>query len=203
MADAVMNQKVSNRSLALFALALLLAACGERSQPPPLAGATMGGAINLIGGDGQRVPDSRFAGQYRIVYFGYTFCPDVCPVDLALVGAALRRFEAEDAPRAARITPIFVTVDPARDTPEVVRAYAARFHPRIVALSGSEEEIAQVARRYAIYYQRQQPAQPGGAYLVDHSRQIVLYGPEGQPIAILPHDQGVDGFVAELRRWVR
>jgi protein SCO1/2 len=185
-----------------LALALLLAACGARTEPPPLEGATMGGAINLIGGDGQRVPDSRFAGQYRIVYFGFTFCPDVCPVDLALIGAGLRRFEAEDAARARQVTPIFITVDPARDTPQVAQAYAARFHPRIVALSGSEEEIAQVARRYAIYYQRQ-PVQPGGGYLVDHSRQIVLYGPEGRPIAILPHDQGVDAFVAELRRWVR
>lgn len=197
-----MNQKVPVRPLLGLALALLIAACGGRAEAPPLEGATMGGAINLIGGDGQRVPDSRFAGQYRIVYFGFTFCPDVCPVDLALIGAGLRRFEAQDAARAARVTPIFISVDPARDTPDVVRAYAARFHPRIVALTGSEEEVAQVARRYAIYYQRQ-PVQPGGGYLVDHSRQIVLYGPEGQPIAILPHDQGVDRFVSELGRWVR
>lgn len=198
-----MNQSVSIRNLLVLAVAILLVACGGRAEAPPLAGATMGGPINLVGGDGQRVPDSRFAGQYRIVYFGFTFCPDVCPVDLALIGAGLRRFEAEDATRAARVTPIFITVDPARDTPAVVSAYAARFHPRIVALSGSEAEIAQVARRYAIFYQRQPPAQPGGSYLVDHSRQIVLYGPEGQPIAILPHDQGAEGFVAELRRWVR
>jgi protein SCO1/2 len=198
-----MNQSPQFRSLFVLAAALLLAACGGRSEPPPLQGATMGGAINLIGGDGRPVPDSQFAGRYRIVYFGFTFCPDVCPVDLALVGAGLRRLEAEDAARAERVTPIFISVDPARDTPEVVRAYAARFHPRIVALTGSEEEIAQVARRYAIFYQRQPPAQPGGAYLVDHSRQIVLYGPAGEPIAILPHDQGVDALVAELRRWVR
>jgi len=197
-----MNQSASFRPILGLAIALLLAACGGRVEAPPLEGATMGGAINLIGGDGQRVPDSRFAGQYRIVYFGFTFCPDVCPVDLAMIGAGLRRFEQSDSTRAARVTPIFITVDPARDTPQVAQAYAARFHPRIVALSGSEEEIAQVARRYAIYYQRQPPA-PGGGYLVDHSRQIVLYGPEGQPIAILPHDQGVDAFVAELQRWVR
>jgi protein SCO1/2 len=198
-----MNQSAPFPILLAAIAALLLLACAARTEAPPLEGATMGGAINLIGGDGRRVPDSQFAGRYRIVYFGYTFCPDICPVDLALVGAGLRRFEAEDAGRAARVTPIFITVDPARDTPQVVSAYAARFHPRITALSGSEEEIAQVARRYAIFYQRQPPAQPGGGYLVDHSRQIVLYGPEGQPLALLPHDQGIDAFVAELGRWVR
>lgn len=196
-----MNQRPSVRLLLSAAAALMLLACGQSEAP--LAGATMGGAFNLVGGDGQRVSDSQFAGRYRIVYFGYTFCPDVCPVDLALVGAGLRRFETEDPAAAARVTPIFITVDPARDTPQVVRAYAARFHPRIIGLSGSEAEIAEVARRYAVFFQRQPPAQRGSGYLVDHSRQIVLYGPEGQPIAILPHDQGVDAFVAELRRWVR
>ena len=189
--------------LASLVALLLLGACrGEAGGPPPLDGVPMGGPFTLTDQNGRRVSDTQFAGKYRLVYFGFTFCPDVCPVDLALIGAGLRRFEAQDAARAARVTPIFVSVDPARDTPEVVRAYAARFHPRIVALTGSEDEIAQVARRYAIYYQRQQPG-PGGGYLVDHSRQIVLYGPEGQPIAILPHDQGVDAFANELGRWVR
>ncbi|MGE3395421.1 MAG: SCO family protein [Sphingomonas sp.] len=184
--------------------ALALGACQQTDPGPvPLQGATLGGPINLVGGDGGRVPDSRFAGHYRIVYFGFTFCPDVCPVDLALIGAGLRRFEASDPARAARVTPIFISVDPARDTPPVVRVYSARFHPRIVGLTGTEEEVAQVARRYGVYYQRQQPAEPGGAYLVDHSRQIVLYGPQGEPIAILPHDQGPDAFAAELARWVR
>ena len=198
-----MNQCILRAGL-FTALSLALAGCGQPDPgPPPLQGATMGGPLNLIGGDGQRVPESRFAGRYRIVYFGFTFCPDVCPVDLALLGAGLRRFEAQDAARAERVVPIFITVDPARDTPAVVRAYAARFHPRIVALTGSEEEIARTARAYAIYYQRQQPAEPGGAYLVDHNRQIVLYGPQGEPIAILPHDQGPDAFAAELARWVR
>jgi protein SCO1 len=187
----------------LFAALFLSTGCQADPEPPPLQGASLGGAMNLIGGDGQRVPDSRFAGQYRIVYFGFTFCPDVCPVDLALIGAGLRRFEESDASRAARVTPVFITVDPARDTPQVVRAFAARFHPRIVALTGPEPEIAQVARRYGVYFQRQEPATPGGPYLVDHSRQIVLYGPDGAPIAILPHDQGPDAFAAELRRWVR
>jgi protein SCO1/2 len=182
-----------------------LAACQQAAgpPPPPLQGATMGGPLNLIGGDGQRVPDSRFAGRYRIVYFGFTFCPDVCPVDLALIGAGLRRFEQQDMARGQRVVPIFITVDPARDTPAIVGAYAARFHPRIVALTGTEQEIARAARTHAIYYQRQQPAEPGGAYLVDHSRQIVLYGPQGEPIAILPHDQGPVAFATELARWVR
>jgi len=203
MAAAVMNQSAAFTRLSLAAL-LIPAACQQApAELPPLQGASIGGPLNLIGGDGQRVPDSRFAGQYRIVYFGFTFCPDVCPVDLALIGAGLRRFEATDADRAARVTPIFVSVDPARDTPAVVRAYAARFHPRIVGLTGSEQEVAQAARRYGIFFQRMPPTAPGGAYLVDHSRQVVLYGPQGEPIAILPHDRGPDAFATELARWVR
>lgn len=189
-------------TLALLA-AFALAACQSPAVDPPLKGATMGGPIALTAPDGHRTTPADFAGKYRIVYFGFTFCPDVCPVDLALIGAGLRRFEESDPARAARVLPVFITVDPARDTPAVMRAYAARFHPRILPLSGSAAEIAQVARAYAIFYQRQEPATPGGDYLVDHSRQIVLYGPEGEPLAILPHDQGPAAFAAELERWVR
>ena len=102
-----------------------------------------------------------------------------------------------------RVTPIFITVDPARDTPQIASAYAARFHPRIVALSGSEEEIAQVARRYAIYYQRQPPCSRAAAISSITAARSSFTGRKGEPIAILPHDQGIDAFVAELGRWVR
>jgi protein SCO1 len=199
-----MNESAARRRPFLLALlaALALAACSGGSAPPPLQGATMGGPFTLTDQNGRRVSDRDFAGKYRLVYFGYTFCPDVCPVDMQVIGAGLRRFEADQPARAARVQPIFVTVDPARDTPPVLRQFVAAFHPRMIGLTGSEAEIAQVARRYRIFYERGE-AGAGGGYMVNHSRMAVLYGPEGEPIAMIPHDQGPDGVAAELERWVR
>ena len=205
MAAHVMNETAYRRASAVTWLLaiLMLAGCGRDPVAAPLEGATMGGPFVLTGQNGQRVSDRDFAGKYRVVYFGYTFCPDVCPVDLQTIGAGLRRFESEDRARAARVQPIFISVDPERDTPEVLRSYIANFHPRLVGLTGTEEEIAGVARAYGVYYQHGDPAPGSADYLVDHSRIAVLYGPQGEPIAIIPHDQGPEGVAAELDRWVR
>jgi len=200
-----MNESAPPRLHPLLALlaALILAACsGASAGPAPLEGASMGGPFTLTDQQGRRVSDRDFAGRYRIVYFGFTFCPDVCPVDMQAIGAGLRRFEASDPGRAARVVPIFITVDPARDTPQVLRQFVGHFHPRAVGLTGSEAEIAQVARAFRIFYERGEPG-AGGEYAVDHSRIAVLYGPEGQPIAQIPSDQGADAVAAELDRWVR
>ncbi|HMG46988.1 MAG TPA: SCO family protein [Allosphingosinicella sp.] len=199
-----MNESVPRRPGALLALllALALAACARGSAAPPLEGASMGGAFTLTDQNGRRVSDRDFAGKYRIVYFGYTFCPDVCPVDLQVIGAGLRQFEARAPARAARVQPIFISVDPARDTPQALRQFVAAFHPRLIGLTGSEAEVARAARAYRIFYERGEAA-PGGGYMVNHTRMAVLYGPEGQPIAIVPHDQGPAGVAAELERWVR
>jgi protein SCO1/2 len=199
-----MNESASRRLTPLLALllALIVAGCSGRSSTPPLAGASMGGPFTLTDQNGRRVSDTAFAGKYRLVYFGYTFCPDVCPVDMQVIGAGLRRFEASDPARAARVQPIFITVDPARDTPPVLRQFVSAFHPRLIGLTGSEAEIARVAREYRIFYERADP-QPNGAYMVNHTRIAVLYGPQGEPIAIVPHDQGPAGVAAELENWVR
>lgn len=198
-----MNESTRLRPAALLALllALLLGACA-RAPAPPLQGATMGGSFTLTDQNGRRISDAAFAGKYRLVYFGYTFCPDVCPTDMATLGAGLRRFEASDPARAARVQPIFITVDPARDTPAVLRQFVSQFHPRFIGLTGSEDEIAQVARAYRIFHERGAPV-AGDGYLVNHSQMAVLYGPQGEPIAIVPHDQGPAGVAAELERRVR
>jgi protein SCO1/2 len=200
-----MNESATFRPLAALALlfVLMLGACGGGpGAAPPLEGATMGGPFTLTDHNGRRVSDTAFAGKYRLVYFGYTFCPDVCPLDMQMIGAGLRRFEASDPARAARVQPIFITVDPARDTPEVLRHFVAAFHPRLIGLTGSEEEIARVAREYRIFYEHAAPG-PDGSYMVNHSRMAVLYGPQGQPIAIVPDDAGPAGVASELERWVR
>ena len=123
-----MNRSKNLRLWLVLAVALLLAAGlgWMRFSTPPappgnLAGASLGGPFTLTNQDGQTVRDTDFAGRWRLIYFGYGFCPDVCPTDLALVGRGLQEFEAQEAGRAANVAPIFITIDPERDTPAVAR----------------------------------------------------------------------------------
>src|SRR3954452_5260516 len=134
-----MNERTHPRFSRAFAwlAALALAACSAGPGDPPLQGSRIGGPFALVDQDGRAATDRDFAGKYRIMYFGFTHCPDVCPTDLAAIGQALRRFEKSDPARAARVTPIFVSVDPARDTPAVLKEYVAAFHPRLVGLTGT------------------------------------------------------------------
>ena len=198
-----MNETAKPRfSLTLLLPMALLAACSAGpAEDPPLKGARVGGPFTLTNQEGRRVSDSEFAGRYRLIYFGFTFCPDVCPVDLQQIGLALRQFEKSDAGRAAKVQPIFISVDPERDRPAVLKQYVSAFHPRLIGLTGSPEELAEVARRYAVYYGKQ-PLEGEGGYGMDHSRVALLFGPKGEPIVILPHEEGAAAIAAELDRWV-
>ncbi len=192
---------------------LALAACGPATplEEPPLKGARIGGPFTLVGSDGQPVSDSDFTGQYRLVYFGYSFCPDVCPVDLNWLMLGLKQFERQNPEAAARIQPIFITVDPARDTPAVIGAYVEKFHPRLIGLTGSDEQIRTAADAFVVQYSRQEGSAPD-AYLMGHTNNAYLLGPDGAPLALLPVDniatdgvnEGTPDMVsAELARWVR
>lgn len=192
-------------TFAAAALILSLTACGGSAPdagPPPLEGARMGGAFSLINQDGKTTTEKDFAGKYRLIYFGYTFCPDICPVDAQLMGQAIKAFEQEDRARAMKVVPIFISVDPVRDTPAVVKQFVSNFHPRMVGLTGSVAQIDEMAQRYGVAFMRDKP-NAQGAYLVNHARMIVLYGPQGEPIAIMPQGNDPKAFVAELARWVR
>lgn len=195
-----------NRIVAALALAtaLPLAACGDAGAPeqPPLAGARIGGPFALTDQDGKTVRDSDFAGRYRIVYFGYTYCPDVCPTDMAKIGQAMKLLDKEAPRTSAKVVPIFITVDPERDTPAAVKQFVANFHPRVVGLTGTPQAIAQAAKSYAVYYKKQ-PAGPGGGYLVDHLAVAFLMGPNGEPIASLPIDQDAKAIAEQVKHWVR
>jgi protein SCO1/2 len=192
--------------LSVFAAcALALSACSQSSQPaspPPLEGADIGGDFTLTGEDGKPVSWGDFGGQYRTIYFGYTFCPDVCPVDVQRAMAGLKQFEKSDPERAAKVQPLFVSVDPARDTPEVLTEFTGAFHPRLIGMTGSKEELDQMSKDYAAYYSIGEPNEAGG-YLVDHTSITYLFGPEGEPIAILPTDAGPEAVAQELEKWVR
>lgn len=197
----------------LVAASLAIAACSPAAVPqePPLKGARIGGPFTLVGSDGRPVSDTDFAGKYRLVYFGYSFCPDVCPVDLNWLMLGLKQFERQNPEAAARIQPIFITVDPARDTPAVIGAYAAQFHPRLIGLTGSDAQIRAVADAFVVQYSRQEGSAPD-AYLMAHTNLAYLLGPDGAPLALLPVDDISTGSVnegtpdmvsAELARWVR
>ncbi|WP_448662760.1 SCO family protein [Sphingomonas sp. CJ20] len=190
------------QALACALLAAPLASCGGGADKPPLAGARIGGPFALTNQDGKTVRDTDFTGRYRIMYFGYTYCPDVCPTDMQKIGAAMRELDKTDPRLSQKIVPVFVSVDPERDTPAAIKQFVGNFHPRVVGLTGTPAQIAQVAKNYAVYFKKQ-PAAPGGGYLVDHLAVAFLMSPDGKPMASLPIDQDGPAIAAQLRHWVK
>ncbi len=188
----------------LTLLALPLAGCGP-SQPEaqaPLAGAKIGGPFQLTDAKGKTVTDRDFAGRYRVMYFGYTFCPDVCPTDMQAIVAGLKRLDKSAPAKAKKIVPLFITVDPERDTPAVVGRFAAAFDPRIVGLTGTPAQIEAVKKAYAVWSAKGDTS-PGGGYLVNHSRQVYLMDPSNKPLALVPADEGPEAVARSLDQWVR
>ena len=196
-----MNRRAMSRVFAVAA-ALMLAACSQAQEAaqPPLAGAKIGGDFTLVDKTGKTVRFHDFRGKYPVVYFGYTFCPDVCPLDVQKLMQGYNRFAKADPKAAAKVQPIFVSIDPERDTPAIVGEFAAAFSPKLIGLTGSPEQVAEATRMFAAYARKGDP-QPGGGYLMDHSRMAYLMGPEGQPIALLPVDEGPAAVARELARW--
>ena len=203
MAKRTMNKTLAALGKAgCFALLVALAACQQRPETAPLAGSTIGGPFALTDQNGKPYSSDALAGKYRIIYFGYTFCPDACPTDMQVLGKAMRQLDAKDPARSAKIQPIFITVDPARDKPAALKQFVQAFYPRMIGLTGSDAQIAAVAKEYAVFY-RKQPAPDGtSGYLMDHPRVAYLLGPDGKPIALLPVDADADAVVAELEKWV-
>lgn len=195
-----MNMRCFAATLALLLAGPLSGCAQEPASAPPLAGARIGGAFTLTDQDGRTVTDRDFAGRYRIVYFGYTFCPDVCPTDVQNIAAALKAIERDEPALGRKIVPIFITVDPARDTPAALKRFVTAFHPRLVGLTGTPEQIAKVAKDDGIYFAR--GAGTGGGYLMDHSRQIYLFDPDGKPLALLPEGPPA-AIAAEVKKWAR
>jgi protein SCO1 len=204
-----------NKFVTLFVGALLLGACNQTpAQPPlseaPLAGARIGGPFTLTDQDGKKRSYDEFKGKFRIVYFGYTMCPDICTPDMQQLMAGLTQFEKAHPELAGKVQPIFITVDPARDTPEKLKQFVTAFHPRLIGLTGSEAEIAAAAKSYATTYQKVEGSTPD-TYLMSHMQLPYLMGPDGGPLAVLPADrpeseanEGAPEMVAaELATWVR
>lgn len=179
-----MTATIRNLLLGLLSLACLAFTGGVAYvliAMPEAVEAPIVGEFELLDSDGKPVTEADFAGRHMLIYFGYTFCPDICPTELGKMTAALDLF-AETAPeKAAKIVPIFISVDPDRDTPDRLGEYAALFHPRLTALTGSPDQVRAAAAAYKVFYVKVNP--DGGPpdnrdYLMDHSSQIYLMGPD-------------------------
>jgi cytochrome oxidase Cu insertion factor (SCO1/SenC/PrrC family) len=159
------------------------------------SGVEIGGPFTLVDGTGQTVTDASYRGRYMLIYFGYTFCPDVCPTALSLMAAALDKLpEAE----ARDIVPLFITVDPERDTAKVVKDYAAAFHPRMIGLTGSPEQVAAAERAYKVYAAKAKSA--NGDYTMDHSSIVYLMGPDGRFLIHFAHGVTAEQMAEELHK---
>jgi len=158
----------------------------------------IGGPFSLVDQDGRRVSEQDFRGRFMLVYFGYTYCPDVCPLGLQTVAAAIDALPPE---LQERVAPVFVTVDPARDTPAVLRDYVGQFHPRLVGLTGSETEVAEALRAWRVYVRKAEPQD--GSYLVDHSTFTYLMNPDGSYAAHFGHATTAEEMAKRLEEVLR
>jgi protein SCO1/2 len=157
---------------------------------------TVGGPFTLTDSSGHKRSDSEFRGKLMIVYFGYTFCPDVCPADLMAITQALD----ELGPAASGIQPVFITVDPERDT-KVLGEYVRAFHRSFIGLTGSPEEIRKVANAYKAFYAKVPSAQ-SGEYAVDHTGVIYLIGRNGEYLGFVPPQTGPEKLTEILRKYL-
>ncbi len=158
------------------------------------AGPVVGGKFSLSDGRGRTVTDRDFRGKYLLVYFGYTYCPDVCPTTLNAEADALDRL----GKKADLLQPLFITVDPRRDTPAVIQQYTAAFTPRLMGLTGTPAEIAAVAKEYHVYYAEHRTGPGPDDYSMDHSSILYLMGPDGRFIAPIRSDETGAEIAADL-----
>ena len=159
--------------------------------------ADIGGPFVLVNGEGETVTDAQVISKPSLVYFGYTFCPDVCPFDVARNAAAVDLLSAMELD----ITPVFITVDPGRDTPDVMAEYAEAFHPGMIGLSGSPEQVEQAAGEYRVYFRRQES--DDDFYLVDHSTFTYLAMPESGVVDYFRRDDGAEELARRTACQVR
>ena len=157
----------------------------------------IGGPFTLTDHHGKTVTDKTYLGQYLLVYFGYGYCPDVCPTELANIAAAMDDL----GDKANKVTPLFITVDPERDTVKHLAAYVKNFDPRMVGLTGSAEQIKQAAKVYRVYYRKAEPApgNPPKDYLMDHSSVIYLMDRKGGYITHFTHRSQSEDIEAAIR----
>jgi protein SCO1 len=185
---------------ALGGAAALLLSRGAPQNVVTSGKALIGGPFKLVDQHGKTVTDADFRGRYMLVFFGFTHCPDICPAELQVISAALEAL----GPKAEKVVPIFITVDPERDTPEVVGDYVKNFGADFVGLSGSPEVIAEAAKAYRVVYQKfEYKGQDGNyGYSIDHSALVYLMGPDGEYVTHFPYGTSPQKITETLQRYL-
>jgi cytochrome oxidase Cu insertion factor (SCO1/SenC/PrrC family) len=184
-----------------LALSIGIAVSGLFLPQGPLVGGIkmtgtplIGGPFHLVDEDGRPRSDADFRGKLMLIYFGYSFCPDLCPTTLATMGQALDKL----GPQASQVAPLFVTIDPERDTPEHLKGYAEQFGPGITSLTGTPAEIAEAAHAYKVYYHKAE-AKDGAPYLMDHSSVVYLMDRDGRYLANFGPDATPDDIAKAIK----
>ena len=197
----------SNRTRGLIALAFALAFSGAcilvgvifgrmlRANLTPSGIATIGGPFTLVATSGQNVSDRSYRGKWVLIYFGYTYCPDACPTALNNISVALEKLDSE----ARNLQPLFVTVDPQRDTRAAMADYLKAFDSRIIGLTGTQDQIDRTVKEFRVYASREKSDDGGDSYLVSHTSYIYLMDPQGEFVNVI--QGGATG--EEIAAWVR
>jgi protein SCO1/2 len=167
---------------------------GPRGAGGTALASAIGGPFRLTDQNGKTVTDADLKGKWSLIYFGYTHCPDACPTALNDIAVALD----ELGTKREAVRPVFITVDPERDTPPALKSYVASFDAPILALTGTPEEVAQTAKAYRVYYAKH--PEPGGDYSMDHSSVIYVMDPEGRFTASFTHESSPEQIAERLKK---
>lgn len=156
----------------------------------------LGGLFELTSHTGERVHNKDFLGQYQLVYFGYTHCPDICPTELFTITTAVEELEK----KKIQVQPIFVTIDPERDTLEHLKQYVSLFHPKLIALRGDEKETEAIKSLYKVYAVKNSDDTSAMEYMVDHSTYVYLLGKDGQVITLFRHATPAENVIKMIEK---
>ena len=172
---------------------------GQTGEASGTGKPAIGGPFTLTDQTGKRVTNKDYAGEYMLIYFGFTFCPDVCPTELQVMSGALDELGAD----GAKVQPIFVTVDPDRDTPEVLSRYVKQFNPRLIGLTGSAQDISAIAKEYRVYYEKVKDDSSSDDYSMDHSSIVYLMGPDGGFLTFFPPGTSPDDMAKKIKTFIK
>lgn len=161
--------------------------------------ALIGGPFSLVNHNGKRVTEKDFQGKKMLIYFGFTYCPDICPGSLQVIASAVDKLGAA----SENVTPIFITVDPERDTPKVLADYVASFHPRMVGLTGDKKNVDQVVKKtFRVYAKKVPDPNQSDSYTMDHASLIYLMDEAGKFVHYFPHPTSADKLADQLRPYL-